>query len=80
MRDNIVEILNEIQEFPEDSLLEKMISYCEMKDIDPQELGDMFAESDQFKRKLWINCVEAFQIKDVLLQDKINSIEDLDEW
>lgn len=80
MKETLVEILNDISEFPEESLLEKMLSYCEMNDLDPQELGDMFAENDQFKRKLWINCVENYQIKDTLLQDKIASVEDLDEW
>ena len=80
MTDNLVEILNEIHKLPENNLLEKMSSYCEMNDIDPQELGDMFAESDQFKRRLWVNCVENFQIKDELLQDKLQSVEDLDEW
>ena len=77
---NIVKLINEINKMPEDSLLEKMISYCEQTDTDPQELGDIFAESEQFKRKLWISCVEFNQIKDDLLSDKLNLIEDIDEW
>lgn len=77
---DITELLNKINKYPEDTLLERMASYCEMNDIDPQEFGDMFSEDEYFKRKLWINCVENFQIKDVLLTNKINSVEGLDEW
>ncbi len=77
---DIVELLNEINKLPEENLLDRMISYCEMNDIDPQEFGEFFAENENFKRKLWINCVEHFQIKDELLTNKINSVEDLNEW
>lgn len=80
MNDHIIKLLNEINKMPEDTLLEKLISYCEETDFDPQELGDILGESEQFKRKLWISCVEANQIKDEKLLDRLDLVEDFDEW
>ena len=80
MNENITELLNEINKMPEKTLLEKMVSYCEENDIPEQELGDRLSGSDQFKRTLWINCVESFQIKDELLSEKWAKMENLEEW
>jgi hypothetical protein len=77
---DITELLNQINLIPEDSLLERIISYCEENELNPQELGDSLAESEQFKRVLWINAVENNQIQDVLLKNKLKETLDLDEW
>ena len=77
---NLAELLNTINQFPEDTLLEKLISYCEQYDIDPQELGDELVESEQFKRMLWIDCVKHNSIKDEKLSEKLDSTDSLDEW
>jgi hypothetical protein len=78
--DNLVSTLNQINSLPGNSLLERMLSYCEENDIDPKELGDMFEESDQFKRVLWIDAVENNQIQDAPLKAKLNETQDLDTW
>ncbi len=82
MLDNreISDILNEIQSLPGDTLLEKVLSYAEENDIPEEELGLFLADSDQFKRVLWINCVKNHQIKDEELNDKLNQTVDLDCW
>lgn len=80
MNDNIAELLNKIHTLPEETLLEKIISYCEEHDLDPQEVGDRLAESEQFKRVLWIDAVEHNQIQDKLLKDKLRQTEDFDVW
>ena len=49
---NIVLLLNEISKIPEKSLFDKIISYCEKNDFDPQEIGDILEESEQFKLML----------------------------
>jgi len=78
--DNLVSTLNKINSLPGDSLLERMLSYCEENDIDPKELGDMFEESEKFKRVLWIDAVENNQIQDAPLKAKLNETQDLDTW
>jgi len=49
---NIVLLLNEISKIPEKTLLDKILTYCEKNDFDPQEIGDILEESDQFKLML----------------------------
>ena len=48
----IVELLNEISKIPENSLLDKIVSYCEKFDLDPKEIGDTLGDSEQFKLML----------------------------
>lgn len=77
---NLTEILNEINKIPEVSLLDKIISYCEQNDLNPQELGDELAESEHFKRRLWMDCVNNNSIQDNLLKQKWEETDTLDEW
>ena len=50
----IVELLNEISKIPEDTLLDRIVTYCEKNDLDTKEIGDTLSESEQFKRMLHI--------------------------
>jgi hypothetical protein len=77
---NVPELLNEIQQLPENSLIEKILSWCEETNTDPKELGDYLEENEQFKRMLWLNAVEHNQIRDVQLKDRWKQMNELDDW
>ncbi len=72
--------LNEFAKMPDDSLLEQIITYCEQHEIDSKELGYVLAESDQFKRRLHIDCVKKHQMLDPLLTKTLDQCSDMDEW
>ncbi len=76
----VISLLNEIHEIQEDNLMDKILSYCEMNDYSIQEIGDILSESEHFKTKLWIDCVDNNTIKDDLLKEKQNSTVEMDEW
>ncbi len=76
----VVQLLNEIYEIDEHSIMDKILSYCEKYDYDVQEIGDILSESEQFKELLWIDCVKNNTISDKLLKEKQQSTEELDEW
>ena len=80
LENTISQLLDEIDKLPGDSLLEKILSYCEENDIDPKEIGDMLSDSEQFKRILWIDAVGNNQIKDELLKNKLKETKDLEAW
>ncbi len=73
-------LINEINKIPENSLLDKILTYCEQNNFDIQEIGDILSENEKFKRTLWIDCVDRYVIQDEYLKIKQNSIEELDEW
>ena len=77
---DITELLNEIQQIPEDSLIEKMISWCEQTATDPKELGDFLESNEQFKRMLWLNAVKHNQIRDEKLKHRWDDMEGFDDW
>jgi len=77
---NIIELLNAISQVHGDSLLEKIVSYCDKNNLDPQEVGDILADSEQFKRKLHIDLVHNHIIRDPGFSRKENLCQDLDEW
>lgn len=76
----VIELLNEIHQVPENNLMDKILSYCEMNDYNIQEIGDLLGENEQFKTKLWIDCVDNNTIRDILLKEKQNSTEEMDDW
>ena len=76
----LITLLDKIYLMPEDNLMDKIISYCEMNDYDIQEIGDILSENEQFKTKLWIDCVSNNTIKDNLLKQKQNATKELDMW
>ena len=49
---DIVEIYQEIEEVPGDTLFEKIISYAELQDVDTKFIGDILADYDPIKQKL----------------------------
>jgi len=70
MNTNIIELLNKIHDMPEDTLLEKIISYCEETDTDAQEIGEFLSEYEQFKRVLWADALKHNQIRDLTLKKR----------
>ncbi len=80
MTNEIIELLNKINMYEGDSLTEKILTYCEEQDIEPEDIGDQLKDSECFKRKLKIDAVQNFQMKDELLMIKMNQNEDLNEW
>ena len=78
--ENIPALLNEIEKIPEDTLIQKIVSYCEQTDTDIQEIGDVLETSKQFKRMLWLNAVKNNEINDPLLKETWESTQDLDDW
>ncbi len=77
---DIIEILNQINKMPDETLLERMITWCQEFNYDPQELGDLLGESEQLKRTLWMNAVKHNQILDPLLKQKWDQMENLGDW
>jgi hypothetical protein len=77
---SVEELLNEISKDSADTLLEKIISWCYQNEYDSKEIGYILAESEHFKRKLHISCVENHQMTDELLTRKIEKMEDFDDW
>ena len=80
MNENIINLINNINDIPGDSLIEKILSYCEENDLEAQEIGDILADSKHFKRVLWIDAVRNNQIQDLGLKNILNETEDFDEW
>ena len=76
----IIEMINDISKIEGECLLDKIVAYCEKNSLDPQDVGDILAESEQFKRKLHINLVETNVIKDPGFQRRNKLCEDIDEW
>jgi hypothetical protein len=52
------------------------MDYCETYDQDPQEIGDILQESEDFKNLLYKDCVKNHIIKD----SELNIDKDLDIW
>jgi len=77
---SIEELLNDIYKDPAESLLEKIISWCDENNYDAKEIGYILGESEYFKRKLHISCVENNQMRDELLTKKMNSTKTMDIW
>ena len=77
---DLTQVLNEIQSLPGDSLIERMLSWCEENTYDPMELGEMFSSSKQFKRVLWIDAVEHNQVQDNQVKDLLHETKELDVW
>ena len=72
----IVELVNKISEMEGNNLLEKILDYCETYDEDPQEIGDILQESEEFKDLLYLDCVKHNIIKDTSISIK----DELDIW
>jgi len=80
MNNNIIELINDINEMHGESLSEKILDYCETYDKDPQEIGDLLEDSQDFKDLLYRDCVKNNIIKDEDLEKFLDKTEDLDIW
>ena len=76
----VQELINEINSYPEYSLLEKVISYCEENDIDVNDIEDILKQSEHFRTVFYIDCVEKNHIRDLGLKKKLRETIDEDEW
>jgi hypothetical protein len=64
MNSETIELINKISLMHGDSLLEKILDYCETFDKDPKEIGDFLQESEAFKDILYKDCIKNNIIKD----------------
>jgi len=76
MNNELITLVNKISQMAGDNLVDKIMDYCETYDQDPQEIGDILQESEDFKNLLYKDCVKNHIIKDLELI--IN--KDLDVW
>lgn len=80
MNNDVVDILNRISDMSGESLAEKILDYCETYDIDPQELGDVLEESEDFRNMLYRDCVKHNIIKDEDLEVFMEKSETITPW
>ena len=80
MDNEFLKILNEISLMSGDTLLEKILDYCETYDKDPQEIGDILEENKEFKKLLYDNCVENNIIRNPEYKKIIQRTEEIEEW
>ena len=73
-------LINDINSYPEYSLLEKVISYCEENEIDVNDIQDILKQSEHFRTVFYIDCVEKNHIRDLGLKRKLTETIDEDEW
>ena len=74
------EILNLISNYYGNSILEKMLDFCETNDIEEQFLGDILSEDKEFKELLHNDCFMSNAVKDNILHLKDNRTECLNIW
>jgi len=77
---DIIEIINEIYKISDGSLSEKILEYCHRNDLNPQELGDILYESEDFKKVLYRDCVVNNIIQDEVLDDKSKRTQEIFKW
>jgi hypothetical protein len=66
-----------IMSMPSESIIEKVLEYCEEEDLDISEILDLF-DSKEYKALLYTDCVEHHVIKDEELKKILDSR--LTEW
>jgi hypothetical protein len=66
-----------IMKMPSESILEKILEYCEEHNLDISEVLDLF-DTKEYKALLYTDCVEHFVIKDTELKKILDAR--LDEW
>jgi hypothetical protein len=76
MDNEIITLINKISMMNGNSLLEKIVDYCETYNQDPKEIGDILQESEEFKNILYKDCV-----KNNIIRDSNITIEnDIETW
>ena len=76
----IVDLLNEIYKIPGDTILDRLVGLSEKYDIDIRELGDTIADSEDMKKKIWLDCVKHNIIVDPGATKLLERTETLDLW
>ncbi len=80
MNNELIGTLNKIFEMSGNSLVEKILDYCETYDVDPQEMGDLLEESKDFRELLYKDCVENNIIVDEVLDKRLNVTQTIEVW
>ena len=77
-KNQITEILNEISQY-EGTLLERILEYVSENELNPQEVGDILSEDENFKDIFYFDLVSNNEIIDKELKETITK-RDVDVW
>jgi len=77
---DIIEIYNDIMATPGDTILDKIIGYCELRKVDFQEIGDIISSNNEFRKMLYNDCVQNNIIRDDDMKTMMKQSEILNEW
>ena len=80
MDNNIVDLINRIWEMGGDSISDKILDYCETYDEDEREIGEILAQSSDFKSILYKDCLKHHIIKDDDLKTHLSRTEKIEAW
>jgi hypothetical protein len=64
---------------PADTIMDKIIEYCNRNEAEFKEVGDILSSSEEFKKIFYLDCVKHNIIKDDLVKQMLNRSESLDE-
>jgi len=77
---NFLELFNKISSMSGESLVEKILDYCETYNKDPQEIGDFLEGNKEFKKILYDDCITNNIIKNPEYKQFIERTEEIEEW
>ncbi len=77
---DFLKLFNDISKMEGNSLLEKILDYCETFNKDVQEIGDILEENKEFKQLLYDDCVNNNIINDPKYKKILNRTENIEEW
>ena len=80
MNNDLVLLINDIYKIDNENILDKIIEYCDVNDLDIQEVGDILSESEDFKNILYKDCVKSNVIKDEVLSNKMKRTQKIFKW
>jgi len=80
MNNSIVDLINKIWEMNGDSLADKILDYCETFGEDEREVGELLAQSPDFKKILYKDCLKNNIIKDDDLKAHLSRTEKIEPW
>ncbi len=78
--EDFLNLFNNIGKMHGNSLLEKILDYCDTYDEDVQEIGDILESNKNFKEILYDDCVNSNIIRDPKYKKIINRVEKIEEW
>jgi len=80
MNNDLVLLINDIYKIDNENILDKIIEYCDVNDLDIQEVGDILSESEDFKNILYKDCVKSNVIRDEVLSNKMKRTQKIFKW